>query len=228
MHGLILLVSLAAAQSPGWTKQGSSMLLYDSSSTVVMEVPLGRWEEPVEGGVSIAETQGEVSASRRFALTIKTRTLWNPTRTKKRDFRAELSLLSNTSVPLWDELDLEPPVRGAAALFDASGETLILCRHAKEGSFCALKGYLGNTLAESGPWPRVLELFVTPNGRYGYARWDVPDKSATHTFFDALKKRTKDVDSSEFPLAVARLEDDGKVYAGKKLVLDLGAEEKKP
>lgn len=228
--GLIFLCTTAAAQTipaEGWTKQAASLLLYDSSSTLVSEIGLGHWEEAVDFRINVLEMRGGVSPNRRFAWTLEKNTVWNSSRTKKLEFKRNFRFFGNGGTELWRSGDIDVSAAEEPVSFSADGELLLVCLHLSSGSSqawsAALKTYVGNTLAEWGPFPLIKGLALTPNGKYALVRSTVPDKSSTHTFIEIGTKIRKDIDSGDLLLGQARIEDDGKVKTGAKTIFDFAA-----
>ena len=92
------------------------------------------------------------------------------------------------------------------------------------GWFVAAKTYVGNTSWEIGPLAQLKAIELSPNGRYGLARWTEPDKSATHSFLDLSKRLRRDVPSDKFLLGQAAIDDLGRVYAGTQLMFTFGVD----
>ncbi|MCM2303892.1 MAG: hypothetical protein NDJ72_04270, partial [Elusimicrobia bacterium] len=59
---------------------------------------------------------------------------------------------------------------------------------------------------------------------YAVARWGVPDKSDTHSFFDLWTKARKDIETSDLTLGLARIGDDGVVRSGRRDVFSFAAD----
>lgn len=78
------------------------------------------------------------------------------------------------------------------------------------------RDWAGGTTLKAGPFPRLVSIALTPGGRYAVARWGVPDKSDTHSFFDLWTKARKDIETSDLTLGLARIGDDGVVRSGRR------------
>ena len=65
-------------------------------------------------------------------------------------------------------------------------------------------------------------------GRFALARWNEPDKSATHTFLDIENKTRKDIASGDLTLGQALIDDDGRVYSGKKPIFSFSTPPETP
>lgn len=228
--GLLLFSRTAGAQTlpaEGWAKQASSLLLYDSSSTLVSEIGLGHWEEAVDFRINVLEISGGTSPNRRFAWTLEKNSVWNSSRTKKLEAKRLFRFFGNGGAELWRASDLDASMSDEPVSFSANGELLLVSLHQSSGTSslwkAALKTYVGNTLDEWGPFPVIKKLALTPNGKYALIRWTVPDKSSTHTFVELGTKIRKDMDSGDLILGQARIEDDGKVFTGSKMIFDFAA-----
>ena len=109
-------------------------------------------------------------------------------------------------------------------IFSADGQTLLLARRAAEDWSVEARTWMGVIVAGVSPFPRLISMALTPNGRFALARWGVLDKSDTHTFFDIKAKKRQDVPSSTLMLGLARIGDDGVVRSGSKVVLSFETE----
>jgi hypothetical protein len=203
--------------TPGWSRQASSLLLYGDDGALSQELPL---HEADEGGVGTTsrETLGGVSPDARMAWTLDRRIVWNQGRTKLLESHRLLRTFGTAGSELWRDESVDLPERGAPVLFSADGKTLLLAKRGDEGWSAEARTWLGQVVATIGPFPRLISMALTPNGRYALARWGVPDKSDTHTFIDLATKTRRDVPSSELMLGLARIGDDGVVRSGSKTV----------
>lgn len=219
-------VEAAPAPLSGWAVEGASLLLYDSSGSVVSEVGLGHWEETTSERVSVLDITAGVSPDRRFGWIMEARTAWNPPRTRRLEDRRNFRFFGTAGAELWTSARAAKSDGAPLAAFSRDGEVLLLAVKNDEASSdkrwaVAVKSYLGNTVREIGPFPQLLGMVVAPSGRFGLVRWLDPDKSATHTVLDLKADARRDIPSEKFILGAARLEDDGKVYSGKRLIHDM-------
>ena len=106
----------------------------------------------------------------------------------------------------------------APLVFSGDGKACLLALRRPSGWYAAVKTYLGNTLWEAGPFPKLEALQISPNGRYGMARWNDPDQSAAHSFLDLEKKVRQDVASDRFLLGKTAVDDEGRAFSGSSLV----------
>jgi hypothetical protein len=201
--------------TPGWTRQKSSLLLYGEDGGLAQELPL---RQPDDLGTTSRETLGGVSPDARMAWTLDRRLVWSPGRTKLLESRRLFRVFGAAGAELWRDEAVDLPERGAPVLFSADGKTLLLARRADEGWFVEARSWLGSVVAAVGPFPRLISMALTPNGRYALARWGVPDQSDTHTFIDLATKARRDIPSSDLVLGLARVDDDGIARSGSKIV----------
>lgn len=206
--------------APGWTRQANSLLLYGEDGALLQEIPLRR---PDDNGTISNETLGGASPDGRLAWTLERRVVWSPGRTKKLESRRNLKLYGTAGTELWHDDAAEMPERGEPIQFAADGKTVLLARKLDAGWVAEARGWMGAPTATLGPYPRLISMALTPNGRYALARWSVPDQSDTHTFYDLTTKARKDVPSSDLVLGLARIGDDGVVRSGSKTVFDFSA-----
>lgn len=200
-----------------WVKQGASLLFYDANGTLAVEIPLLKGETSGGARVTLTETRAGVSPRGRFAWVLERTSVWNIARTKQFEGRAELRFMGGGGQLLWRH-DADAPDGSDPLVFSADGETLALASRDASGWTASARSYLGATLAEAGPFPRLELIALTPNGRYLTARWSVPDESATHTFIEVATRRRVDIASKDLLLGLARIDDDGNVLSGKKSV----------
>ena len=236
MRGLALLLALSAPAAaadapapspelremapvraaPGWTKQPSSLLLYGEDGGLNQELPL---RSPDESGTVTRETLGGASPDGRLAWTLDRKVIWTLGRTKVLESQRVLKLYGTSGQELWREETADTPERGAIVQFSSDGKVILLARRNDAGWFAEARTWLGVPLAAVGPFPRLITVSLTPNGRFILARWSVPDKSDTHSFLDLATKTRKDVASSDLLLGLARIGDDGVVRSGSRVVL---------
>lgn len=210
------LAEMAPSRSaPGWSRQANSLLLYGDDGSLAVEIPL---HDPDDSGTASHETLGGVSPDARLAWTLDRRLVWTPGRTKVLESRRSFKIFGTSGTELWRSDDADLPERGAPVQFSADGRTLLLARRGDDGWRAEARSWLGSTLTAVGPFPRLISMALTPNGRYALARWGVPDKSDTHTFIDLASKARRDVQSSDLVLGLARIGDDGAVRSGSKIV----------
>jgi len=208
----------APAPKPGWLRMSKSLLYYDAEGALSGEIGLGRWEEANPTRVHVKVMDGGTSPDNRFAWTLEKRTSWNAPKTKILDSQRVLRFFASNGKELWSEENPDFVPGSAPLVFSQDGEVCLLALRRKEGWFAAVKTYLGNTLWEVGPFPRLEALQISSNGLYGLARWNEPDKSAVHSFLDINGRARQDVASDRFFLGKAAVDDLGRAYSGQELV----------
>ncbi|MFI5363957.1 MAG: hypothetical protein ACHQ49_18505 [Elusimicrobiota bacterium] len=203
--------------TPGWSKQASSLLLYGNDGALTQEIPLKSLDEQ-GAGTTARETIGGVSPDARMAWTLDRRFVYNQGRTKLLESHRLFRTYGTAGTELWNDDAVDLPERGGPVMFSADSKTLLLAKRGDAGWTAEARTWLGQVLASIGPFPRLTSMALTPNGRYALARWAVPDKSDTHTFVDLAGKKRRDVPSSDLILGLARIDDDGVVRSGSKVV----------
>lgn len=209
--------------TPGWTKQGRSLVLYDQDGTLSSEI--GLVKEDV--GAATREVAGEPSPDGRAAWTLERKLLWNPPRTKLLESRRSLTVYGSAGQRLWSDDGVDYPEKGDPVLFSADSKVILICVHVGEGWSVEARDWAGNTTMSAGGFARVVSIGLAPGGRYAWIRWGT-EKSDTHTFLDLWTKNRKDVDTSELTLGLARVGDDGVARSGRRAVFsfaDLKKEE---
>jgi len=201
--------------SPGWTKSGSSLLHYDADGSLTSELPLRAGDD---SGLP-RELRGGTSPDGKLAWTLEDRSVWNPLKSKAAETRRLFRLYGTAGQELWKDDGVDIPERGEPVIFSADGQTLLLARRAADEWSVEARTWMGAIIAGVSPFPRLISIALTPNGRFALARWGVLDKSDTHTFFDIAAKKRQDVPSSSLLLGLARIGDDGVVRSGSKVVL---------
>ena len=206
-----------SSSTPGWSKQASSLLLYGEDGGLTQELPLKALDEQ-GAGTTARETLGGVSPDAHMAWTLDRRFVYNQGRTKLLESHRLFRTFGTAGAELWRDDAVDLPERGAPVLFSADAKTLLLAKRGDSGWSAEARTWLGSVIAAIGPFPRLISMALTPNGRYALARWGVPDKSDTHTFIDLAAKTRRDVPSSDLILGLARIDDDGTVRSGSKVV----------
>ena len=204
----------------GWVRQSASLLYYDAGGNLALELPL-RTED--DGSGTVRERLGGAAPNGRFAWTLERTTAWNADRSKALSKSSALRFFGDDGKELWQLPNAGSPEKGEPVSFSANGETLLVAARSPSGWTVSIKSYLGATIMDVGPLPQLQLMTITPSGKYAMIRWTVPDQSATNTFVEVATKRRQDIPSSRFSWTTPRVDDDGKVYAGKRLVFDFGA-----
>lgn len=201
--------------APGWTRQGQSLLLYGPDGDLKQELPLRKLEESAT--VSM-DTLGGTSPDGVLAWTLDRRVTWDRGRRRVLESRRVFRVYGKEGRELWKDDAPDTPERGEPVVFSDDGQTLLLARRLDEGWLVEARSWMGGPQASAGPFPRLISMALTANGRYFLARWAVPDTSDTHSFVEIASKRRRDVPSSELTLGLARIDDDGVVRSGSRVI----------
>lgn len=207
-----------SAPKPGWLKAAKSLLYYDTNGDLAGEIGLGRWEESDPARVRVKRLEGGVSPNARFAWTLETRSVWNSPKTKLLESRRLLRFFGAGGKELWSDEEPDFIPGGPPLIFSRDGEKSMVALKRAGGWFAAVRTYLGNTIFEVGPFPRLEAMQLAPGGAYGAARWDDPEQGAAHAFIDVQGLRRKDIASKDFLLGQAVIDDSGAVTAGEETI----------
>lgn len=233
MPAAVLLASAALALSAraasggagrgGWSATESSLLLRDSSGTLVTELALEPWEERASAETALRHlSRGGISSDGRFAWS------WEKAEEVRKDGRAKprersrlLRYWGTFGQELWSSERADTPGAFGPAAQSRSGErVLVLERSTSSWSACAYD-FLGRRLFEFQGRGVPEGLRLSPSGRFGWVRWRALDEPPWYAFFDSERKKLREVPAYKLPPAPVRIEEDGGVYAGSKLVLEL-------
>jgi len=198
--------------TPGWSKQGKSLVLYDAAGELAFEIGLLR----EDSGVVSREVTGGVSPDGRAAWTLERKLTWNAARSKMLESRRVLRIHGSTGQTVWSDDAVDVPEKGEPVVFSDDSKVILLACHFGESWSMEARDWAGGTTLKAGPFPRLVSIALTPGGRYAVARWGVPDKSDTHSFFDLWTKARKDIETSDLTLGLARIGDDGVVRSGRR------------
>ncbi|MBI5881660.1 MAG: hypothetical protein HZB91_00915 [Elusimicrobia bacterium] len=202
-----------------WSKQGSSLVLYDSSGTIVTEIPLASSEETAGPGTRVARTTGGTSADGRFAWTLEKRTTWNSPKTKLIKEDRLLRYHGTSGRELWTQPGADAPPHSDPASLSRSGETVAVAIPNDGGWTVSVRTFVGTPVWETAT-KGLSSIFLNPEGTYALFRWTELDKSATHSFVELATGARKDIPSDEFVLGSASVTADGKVFSGTRLLHD--------
>ena len=209
------LPDMAVSKStPGWSRQGRSLVLYDADGSLSTEVGLTR----EDAGSTSREVVGEPSPDGRAAWTVERKLTYNPPRTKLLESRRALRVYGSSGQTLWTNDAVDWPEKGDPVLFSADSKVIFVAVRTGEAWAVEARDWAGNVRYSAGGFPKLISIGLAPGGRYAWARWGVPDKSDTHAFFDLWTKTRKDVETSELTLGLARVGDDGVVRSGRRAV----------
>ena len=206
--------------TPGWSKQGKSLVLYDPEGSLSFEIGLLR----EESGVVMREVLGGTSPDGAAAWTLERKLTWNPTHSKMLESRRVLKIHGSAGQTLWSDDSVDWPEKGDPIVFSNDSKVILIACHFGESWSVEARDWTGGTKLKAGPFPRLVSIALTPGGRYAVARWGVPDKSDTHSFFDLWTKARKDIETSDLTLGLARIGDDGVVRSGRLAVFSFATE----
>lgn len=219
--GTPVLPDMAVGHStPGWSKQGKSLVLYNAAGELSFEIGLLR----EDSGPVTREVMGDVSPDGRAAWTLERKLTWNNSRNKLLESRRALKIHGSTGQILFTDGSVDLPEKGEPVVFSNDSKVVLLARHHGESWSVEARDWAGGTTLKAGPFPRLVSIALTPGGRYAVARWGVPDKSDTHSFFDLSTKAKKDIETSDLTLGLARIGDDGVVRSGRREVFSFRTE----
>lgn len=206
--------------TPGWSKQGKSLVLYDDQGALSFEIGLLR----EESGASTREVIGEPSPDGTAAWTLERKLVWNRSRGKLLESRRLLRVHGSTGQVLWSDDAVDIPEKGEPVVFSDDSKTVLIARRLGEAWSVEARDWTGGVKLKAGPFPRLVHIALAPAGRYAVARWSVTDKSDTHSFFDLATGARKDIETSDLTLGLARLGDDGVVRSGRRDVYSFTAQ----
>lgn len=209
--------------SASWSRQKTALLLRGVTDGIAAEIPLGHWDEGSSARPVARDVSAGVSSNGRFAYTFDKAVVWNPPKSKVLKVQTLLRVFGTDGKELWSVVDADAPEGQEPLYFSADGETALILLHKDKAWSASIRYYLGAQIMEAGPFARVEGAAFTRNGRFGMIKWLVTDQSATHTFLDVKTKTRKDIPSGDLYLGAARLDEDGKVHSGKKVVFDFNA-----
>jgi hypothetical protein len=202
----------------GWRLMSRSLLFFDPEGRLANEIGLGRWEETSGARVKTKVIEGGTSRSGSFAWTLDKRTTWNNLKTKVLEEQRTLRFFDPAGKELWSEEGADSLPDSPPLVFSDEEKTCLVALRRPGGWFAAAKTYLGSTLWEQGPFPKLDALQISSNGRYGLARWNDPEKSSVHSFLDLNRKVRRDVPSDRFLRGRAAIDDQGRAFSASALV----------
>lgn len=209
------LPDMAVSRStPGWSKQGRSLVLYDAEGNLAFEIGLTK----EDSGPVTREVAGEASPDGKAAWTLERKLTWNASRSKMLESRRVLKIHGSSGHILFSDESADWPEKGEPVVFSADSKTVLIACHFGESWSVEARDWTGTSKLRVGPYPRLVSIALAPGGRYAVARWGVPDKSDTHSFLDLWTKARKDIETSDLTLGLARIGDDGVVRSGRREV----------
>ena len=213
-----------STSQPGWSRQGRSLLLYAPDGSLADELGLSHEETP-----SVTkETRGGVSPDRRAAWTLERKLHWATGRTKMTESLRTLRVYGSSTRALWTDDAVDWPETGEPVQFSEDSTVVLITRRVGEAWRVEARNWMGGSIMQAGPFPRVHSIGLAPKGRFAQIRWSVPDKSDSHTFLDLKTKQRKDLETAELTLGLARIGDDGVVRTGRREALRFELESAAP
>lgn len=206
------LPSLGAGPRRGWVQGPASLVLYDSSGTLVAEIGVGSWKDRLGAGAERLHTQ-RAGASGCCAWA------WERVKTSPGGSAASVELsrrlryLGTDGQELWQDesADAAPGVDPAALSKD--GEVALVSQRAADGWTAAAYSFTGNTLLRArGPGPPDL-LLLSPGGRWGLVRWRPLDKPPRLTFLDLGARKAREAPAGTLPPDLG-IDDEGRLLSG--------------
>ncbi len=204
----------------GWVKAKASLLLYDSSGTLVNEVGLGTWEEAASNGAGQRKVvQGGVSTDGRFAWS------WEKVET----FKIGKSDRALTTARLLRYLGTEGQELFRNELADApkgldpvslsnDGEWILLTERGPDAWIIAAYDFMGNRLVDAHGKGSVELAQLTPNGQFALVRWHQLDLPPEYTLVKVGERAATGLPSPKAPGTAPKLTDDGRVLVGVKVI----------
>lgn len=200
-----------------WQSNGSSLVLYDSSGTVLNEIGLGEWEEPArsEDGKEIPDVYKKhsarhgISSDRRFAWTFQTVETIKRARISKTLSRTRVLRYYGLSADeFWNDTLAEAP-RGLDPIVLSEKAEIALVAENVEHWRLAAYSFTGNRIMEAVSKGEIEQMAVSPNGRYAAAKIS-PEKDPKYfLFMDLETKQTRELPATELPYGPLKLDDAG-------------------
>ncbi|MBI4422410.1 MAG: hypothetical protein HY554_01705 [Elusimicrobia bacterium] len=212
-------VLLAPSGAGAWLKTGSSLLLYDSSGTLVDEVGLGRWSDAGEGGALTRRwVRGGVSPDGRFAWSWEKTEVVKPGRAEQVLSSARLMrYLGTTGSELFRDELADAPEGLDPVVVSADGERALVCERGPDAWIVAVYDFTGNRLMDAHGKGSIEFAQLAPGGRYGLVRWHQLDQPPVYGVLDVDRRAQKTLSGARLTGA-ARVDDEGRLFVGDKLI----------
>lgn len=203
----------------GWVKTAASLLLYDSSGTLVNEIGLGTWSEPVEGGTTLRRTvRGGISKDGRYAWSWEKAESIKEGRNEKPVTTARLMryLATNGDELFRNELADAPPGLDPVAVAD-DGERLLVAERGLDAWILAAFHFSGLRLVDAHGKGAIELMQLSANGDFALVRWHQLDYPPEYSYL-------KLADRISSPVAIKgvgvqpKLTNEGRVLVGGKVV----------
>ena len=208
-----------------WVRMPTSLLLYDSSGTLVQEIGIGQWQDEV-GGLPRRHTgRGGASKDGRFAWSwekieavpppVRPGALPTPTEKPR-----VLTYRGTDGHELWHDYIADAPQDLEPASQSADGEIALVLERGPDGWTVAAFDLLGDRLLEAHN-PGVVELAeISPQGRFACIRWHPNNQPPVYSHIDIAHKVQRFLKLTDVPPAPIRIDDDGRVFAGDKAIFE--------
>lgn len=207
----------------GWVASPSSLLLYDSSGTLVGEVGLGRWLEDAENATLRRRVvRGGASEDGRFAWSWESVESLKPGRAEKVLSSARLlRYLGTEGQELFRNELADAPAGLTPAVMSANGETVLVFERGLDEWITAAYAFTDNRLLDARGKGSIEAAYLAPEGRFGWIRWHQLDQPPIYSFLDLERGTVKEVSTGGLPRGPVVLTDDGKVSVRGKTVLSV-------
>lgn len=200
----------ASSSTPGWFKQGKSLVLYDSVGALAFEIGLLREEN---GGV-VREVLGDASPNGTSAWTLEHTSIENSRHSHKP--KRTLKIYGSAGQILWSDDTVDWPQKGEPIVFSNDSKVILIACHFDESWAVEARDWTGGMKLKAGPFDHLISIALAPRGRFAVVRWAVPDNSDTHSFLDIEANVRKDIATSELTPGLVRIGDDGVARSGKR------------
>lgn len=203
----------------GWVKTAASLLLYDSSGTLVNEIGLGTWSEPAGDGTTLRRTvRGGISKDGRYAWSWEKAESVKEGRNEKPVTTARLMryLATNGDELFRNELADAPPGLDPVAVAD-DGERLLLAERGPDAWILAAFHFSGLRLVDAHG-KGVIELMqLSANGDFALVRWHQLDHPPEYSYLKLADRVSGPVTIKGVGVQ-PKLTNEGRVLVGGKVV----------
>jgi hypothetical protein len=201
----------------GWELMPASLVLRGPEGEVREEWGLGEFQEDADAGLTAKTTlKGGTNPDGRFAWKWRKR---ETVRTGREDrsigSTVSLSYLGSDGQTLWESDAADSPSGMAPLLQSRDGETALMITRSASGWRLAAMTYAGLRLAQLQAAQRLERVHLTENGLFALALWGERDRPLVYTLLDIKHGLRKDLPASDWPLGIARVEEDGTALSGK-------------
>ncbi|MBI5200509.1 MAG: hypothetical protein HY925_02885 [Elusimicrobia bacterium] len=204
----------------GWVKARASLLLYDSSGTLVNEVGLGTWEESGSNGTAQRKVvTGGVSVDGRFAWAWeKVETIKLGKSDKALTTARLLRYLGTEGQELFRNELADAPKGLDPVSLSNDGEWLLLTERGPDAWIIAAYDFMGNRLVDAHGKGSVELAQLTSNGQYALVRWHQLDLPPEYTLLKVGERASTGLPALKTAGVSPKLTDDGRVLVGAKVI----------